>query len=391
MVRKKKLYNVICCLMLLVSLLSYEIHFYRFYSFFQIITLGLCVLILRIVIIYEKDIHKDICKMLKNNKIIIIMFFFMILNTMISYLREFSKITSLFNVIGMLVASITLFSVIPSLDNKYKNIKTNMFNIYHIFCAILIVLGIVIYFKKSFLGYTVIYGRASSIYYDSNFLAMVLAINIILLTFNGKINKMIKWLMLLGSFILIIFTGSRGTLLGLVISFILYIFVYSKYSLSKKILIGILSIIVIYFLIDYLYSINFFRLYQGSNGRNEMISYAYGMIKKSPIFGYGYSNVELYLLNNGFRNVSTHNSFVDFCFAFGIIPTFLFIMLIVKSIILGIKDKINPAYIVSLTFMLFNMNTILYNFGGVGISSLIFTLVLGFICMSAKEKRKNEN
>lgn len=391
MIKKKVLYNILCCLILFLSLLSYEIHFYKYYSFLQITILGICCLLIMIVLKYDKDINRGIYHMLRKNKIIIFMFLFMILNTTISYFGEFSKITSLINVIGMAIAGITFFSVIPLLDDKYKNIKNNIFKLFHIFCLVLILMGLIIYFKKSFFGYSTIYGRAASIYYDSNFLAMILAVNIIMLIYNKDIKKIIKYLMILASFVLIIFTGSRGSLIGLVISFVLYICIYSKYSFFKKIIIGIITLIFTYVLLNYLNSINFFRLYQGSNGRSEMISYSFEMIKKSPIFGYGYSNIGHYLLSNGFRNVSTHNSFVDYCFAFGVVPTILFVSLIVKSFFNGIKNKSKPEYIVSLTFMIFNMNTILYNFGGVGISSLIFTLVLGFISISTKEIIKYEN
>ena len=51
-----------------------------------------------------------------------------------------------------------------------------------------------------------------------------------------------------------------------------------------------------------------------------------------------------------------------------------------------VKDKNKINYMCTICYMIFNMNTILYNFGGVGISSLLFTLVLGFLNYSKDKK-----
>lgn len=386
----EKILNLICILIILISLSSYEIHLYKFYSVLQIIVLGLSIMLIFLTNKYEGELVKSIQRKMNRNLLMIIMFFLMILNTIIANLHLLNNPLNILSVLGMFFTAISVYIYIPSIVKKYPNIKTNIFLTLNYFCVLLVIIGLFIYIKGNFLNYSLIYGRAASIYYDPNFLAMVLAINLILELLNERKHNIFKYILFFLSFVLIILTGSRGTLIGLIISLLSYIFIFSNYKLVKKTLISILICIATYFLINYLTSVDFFRIYQGSNGRIEMISYIYKLFKQSPIFGYGYSNVGLYLVNAGFANVSTHNSFVDFLFAFGLIPTILFVILIFQNFIIAFKNKECPELVVSLVFIVFNMNTILYNFGGVGISSILFTLILGLINEKGSEKTNEE-
>lgn len=393
-ISKKKVFSFLSILLVFFSLISYEKNLYKYYSIFQIVILAITFLFLLLFLKYERELINEKFTKLKNNKTILIIFlmlFFMILHTTIASLRVYASIKGIVSVCGMVISGTVLYLLIPLLDVKYNNIKKNILATLNWFCMILVFMGLLIYFKKNIFGYSLIYGRVASIYYDANFLAMVLAINTIFIIFNNKMLKMYKLFFVPLSIFVIVLTGSRGTLLGLLISIIIYLFFFSKLKLEKKIIFISFFLLAAYIFVDYLNSLDFFRLYQGSNGRVEMIKYAIEMIKKSPIIGYGYSNISTYLTNSGFQNVSTHNSFVDFFFSFGVLPTFLFIIVIINSVVNALKSKKNPEMITALIFMLFNMNTILYNFGGVGISSLLFTVVLGFINIYNMKEYKHEN
>ena len=110
-----------------------------------------------------------------------------------------------------------------------------------------------------------------------------------------------------------------------------------------------------------------------------MWTWAAGMSLKSPVFGYGYGTVEHYLQQSGFTNASTHNSFIDFGFSYGLICLALYIYLVARSLIRSIKNN-NKGFVVPvLLFMIINSNTILYSFGGVGFSSILYTIFIGIL------------
>lgn len=222
--------------------------------------------------------------------------------------------------------------------------------------------------------------RNASILYDANFCANILGCGFTLLIIDRKIEgfKKIAYLMLLTY--AIYRTGSRGTLLSLVVCIFMYVIIFSKLKIYKKISLIIIMIIISIYVYGYLDSVDFFRTYQGSNYRGEMWQWAAKMIMKSPFVGYGYASVGNLLLEAGFVNTSTHNSLLDFAFSYGIPATIVYFVILSKALYNGAKNGDRRLFLTML-FMLINSNTILYSFGGVGLSSILFTILLGDLNM----------
>ena len=141
--------------------------------------------------------------------------------------------------------------------------------------------------------------------------------------------------------------------------------------------------------IIYLNSINFFRLKQGSNGRIQMITYALETTTDRPIVGYGYGMVGEILSKAGFLNSSTHNSLADFAVGFGLPAVIIYIVYIAQSIFRGVKNRKNIGVICAVICLSINMNTVSYVLGGVGIASMLYTILLG-LCRVSNDGGSNE-
>ena len=385
-IKLKHFYYVMISVVLILSLLSYEVHLYKYYTISQLFISSFLLLLMLVFLKYEKEYKNIFWEQINKYTIIVPMFIFMIVSTIVGLLAYgYNTPVSVVSVAAMFICSYCLFFIIPIICTKYPGIKETILNIINFFCLFLIAIGIIIYFKGEFLSYTNVYGRAASIYADPNFLAMVLTTNMFL-NFRKGTHFILKLSIVILSVVMIIFTGSRGTLVGIMITIVFYILIFSKQRMIKKVFISVFLFAVSLSLLNYLVEIDFFRLYQGSNGRFEMIISALEAIKESPIIGYGYASIGKFLIALGYSNVSTHNSFVDFAYSFGIITSLMYIYFLGKVIIINIKDKNKINYMCTICYMIFNMNTILYNFGGVGISSLLFTLVLGLLNYSKDKK-----
>lgn len=391
-IKLEKLYNFIIILIIMISLFSYEVHVYQYYTYVQMLVLVLLLVLLLVFIKYEKELKTMFFKLLKKNLLLFLILFFALTSTMIGNLiSSYGNIKSIFSVLGMFFTSYIIFLLIPILSVKYKKLQSKIFGIINLFCICLSIMAILIYYNGYFLSYSLVYGRAASIYYDPNFLAMLLGTNMLLLLSNKTINKFCKICLIFLFFFVIFLSGSRGALIGIVLTLIIFIIFFSKIKNIKKFF---LSIIILFFsnlVVSYLLKIDFFRLYQGSNGRTEMILAALKEVKNSPIVGYGYSSIGKFLKLSGFDNSSTHNTFVDYIFSYGILNFLLYICFIVKILFKGLKNNKNQNLILVLCFLIFNMNTILYNFGGVGISSFLFTLILGYIYINGEVGDLDEN
>lgn len=381
----EKLYVFTISLIIIISLFSYEIHIYKYYTYMQMLVLLLLLILLLIFIKHEKELKNIFLNLLRKNLALFLILTFSLLSTITGILiSPYGNVKSIFSVLGMFFASYILFLIIPILNIKYRNLQKRIFDIINIFCVFLSIMAILIYYKGSFLSYSLVYSRAASIYYDPNFLAMLLGTNMFLILSNKSINKFYKvFLIFLFSYVIFL-SGSRGALLGVILTIIIFVMFFSKIKNIKKIVLFAMILFFSYLIISYLSKLDFFRLYQGSNGRFEMIIAALKEIKKSPLIGYGYSSVGKFLKLSGFSNLSTHNTFIDYIFSYGILNFLLYIYFIVKVLFKGLKISENRSLILVFCFLILNMNTILYNFGGVGISSLLFTLILGYIYINSK-------
>ena len=376
-VKTIRLFSILLLTVFLLSFLSYEINLYSYYKYFQIIISILIIFISMLIHKMDKRTISEIYCQIKQQKLMILMFFLMLCSTIFGLLTtEYLSFFSVFSVLLMFVVFIIVFFEIPIILSKNPKIKNKLFDFIIAIVFILAIIALVVDYKSSFLGYSTEFGRARSILIDPNFFGMLLGVAFLmtLLSFKKKNNKLIICC-ILGYAIFL--TGSRGALVSLIVSITAYYLLFSNMKNYKKLFILFLLLIIFYFLLNYLFSTDFFRTHQGSNGRFEMISAAFNRIKDYPLTGFGYTSIGPFLLSTGFKNSSTHNSFVDFVFSYGIITSLIYIVSLLRIILISIKSKNENLLI--LLFMIINMNTILYNLGGVGISSLLFTLILGIL------------
>ena len=386
MIRKGKMYNMIFMSSVILSSLGYESHLFNYYSYIQVAVSSLCILLL-VLYMYE-DSKLDI----KGNKLLYIMLFLMIINsTTASIIYNKNTFSNIFSVPVILLIGILMYVIIPKLMYKYNNIMVSFTNYITYFCFGLALLSIIMELNGgSFLIWQKPYStRTASIYYDPNFYANIIGCGFALIVIRNDLSWKTKIIYLITIGYSLYLTGSRGTLLSLIFSILLYIIFFSNLKkLQKLSLLSILTCLVAKAYI-YLDSTDYFRLFQGSNNRLEMWDWALNQILESPFIGYGYGSIGMFLSNNEFTNASTHNSFVDYAFSYGLICTILYLYLIIKIIYKAFINRASGPILVAVLFMLINSNTILYSFGGVGFSSILLTIFLGILNFNDKISRKH--
>lgn len=386
---KDRRYYFIITLILLLSFLSYEIHVYEYYSTGLIIVSALLMSLMGLFFLYESEPDRSLYSVVKKNYGTILLFGCMIFLTALgNILFEMNRSISVLYVVMMLCCLFPSFFILPIILNRNQRLFEYFINLITWLGCILAVFALVIYYNPEALPYELEYGRARSIYFDPNYCAMVLGI-VLTLNVNGKkIKRTIFVCSLCGYAILL--TGSRGTVISIIVACCVYILLFSKLSAVKKIVIITLAGIAFIFLIEYLQELDFFREEQGLNGRDKLIAIAMEAIKESPLIGYGYQSIGTYLLDiRKATNASTHNTFVDYAFSYGVIALFAYIVIILKNFSKGMKNKSEPFLMLALIFMIINSNSIVYSFGGVGIGSLLFTIILGIVANRNKEKLRN--
>ncbi|HIR75106.1 TPA: O-antigen ligase family protein [Candidatus Ventrenecus avicola] len=388
--RESKIVNALLYLILLISLLAYENHLYSYYTYTQAILFALLFLATAI-ILKNKAYMKEFTNNLKHNLVIIPLFIIMILSTLLSLLFfDYASFSSIFIVLLYIINTITLFLVLPIYFRNNQKFSDNFIRLYLILIIPIIIFGIILYFNNGFLGYSLEGNRSGSIYFDSNFFSIISALPCALIfrIKRKKSNKIALLLIFLLSLSGIIVSGSRGTMLSLVICLIYYIFIkYSNKNIIKKGLLVSIVIIAAIMFFKNIENIPFLRLDQGSHGRSEMIIYALNYLQGSPIFGYGFDSISSVLREAGFANSNTHNSLVDFAFRYGYIALIIYLIILLRAFFKSNSNK-NKLHINLLLILLYvNMNTILYSFGGVGLPSMALTLCMGLACYEEGGKK----
>ncbi len=379
-ITKYDFYKSFMLFLLIITSLCYEIHLFKYYSIIQIIVSFLLILLMMISFKLDKGIKIKLG--ISSQKFIFFIIILRVFNTMMGYLLfGYNTPIDVISSLIMALTTISLFYVIPEILNKDESIENGFIKTYVIICIILSIFSILIKVGNGhfFIWNYVYVTRDASIYYDPNFCAMILGSGVSIALLQKFKNKFLKYFAIIIMLFAILFTGSRGTLLSLLSAILIYLVVYSKLSIPKKVIIISMFGIATYYGINYLYSIDFFRTYQGSNDRFEMWSKILSSSLESPVFGYGYGATDEVLKTINFTYASTHNSFLDFLLIYGI-PTFvIYIIFIISTLLKSLKKDSNRKYVLPIIFMLINSNTILYSFGGVGLSSLMFTVILGLL------------
>lgn len=397
MIKKEKIYILLISLMMIISTLSYGVHIYHlYYKYFQVIISLLIIFTMFIFLKFDNSLKKETSKKIFDQFYIILMLLLMVGNTIFGYLiYKYNYPFSIISTILFAICALAEFYAMPAICNKNKKIENKIISIFIRLCLILSLTSIFIELSNGkFLTYKFVSYRNASVFYDPNFAAMIFGTCFFILLKNNNIkNKLLKFIYLTLIGITIFLTGSRGTMVSIIMTIFIYIFIYNKMKFGKKMFVGILFCIVAFLFIRHLFFIDFFRIYQGSNYRIDMWVLTIKEIIRQPLFGHGYEAIKTFLNTNGYMYASTHNSYIDFAFAYGLPCFLLYIYLIISLLIRAIKSKktISEKYILVMLFSMINANTILYSFGGVGISSVLFTFSLGMVNYSLEEIKEKKN
>lgn len=373
-------YKKFIVFIIIVASFCYEIHIFKYYSLIQMLVSAFLVFLTMIYFKYDRN--SELKKCIHKQPFMFMLFYFRIVNTFLGLLIfGYNSTSDLISSVIMLLTTYSSFYILPSILKKDSEIEKSFINIYIYICVILSVFSLLIKLNGGhFLVWNYVYViRDASIYYDPNFLAMVLGSGATLTIMRKFKSKTIKFSLLILMFLAIYFTGSRGTLLSLMLSFFIYLIICSNIKFYKKIFLTFILLIITVYGINYLYAIDFFRTYQGSNNRFEMWLDGIKLSLKSPLIGYGYGSIDNILKSMNYANASTHNSFLDFLLIYGYPSFIIYVIYIFKILAKSLSQKTNKIYVLTIIFMLINANTILYSFGGVGLSSLMFTIILGLL------------
>lgn len=376
--KKNNLIHFLLYFIFTISIFSYEVNIHsNFYLYFEIVLVASSFLCFLSMLKYKN--YKDLySKKMFSNPVIFVLTFLMIISTIVSLLQPNEIFSTIFMVVAYIINIYFYFVLLPTYFKENIVFENKLFK-YIVFLITLISLfGLVLYFKNGLLGYYLEGGRSGSIYFDPNFFAVVSLIACIL-SLKCDFSKKMKFLIFIVSILSIIASGSRGTMLSFFICIVYYVFVkFPNKNVFKKYSIIVLSSVALFCLYNYLNKIGFLRLYQGSNGRTELLKYSFSKIKESPFFGFGFGSISELMHSGGFRVTSSHNSLVDLMLRYGI-PTFIVqIYIIAKAFFKNLSKKSDLTVSLLMIVLLVNMNTILYSFGGVGFPSMMLTISLGY-------------
>lgn len=379
-----KILFALLCLIIFFSVMSCEKYVHdNMYTIMQCIIIAVTTLFFIIFYKLNSDIKETMKYNMKKNWYIIALFLLMIVSSCVTSVYG-SYLKGILYTIMFFFIMIVLGFVVPTFLHTFNKYNEKIIKYIVFLATILSIIAIYIYYVGNINIYSLVYGRAASILFDPNFFATFIAVGVIG-AFCIK-NKPYRNSVIIINIFAIILSGSRGALLSLAITLIAFL-VINEGKVSFKMILIILSMaITIYIGIGYLENIGFFREYQGTNGRFEMIEYFIEKMKDRPIFGYGYSSAKSLLEENNFKNASSHNSLIDYIIGYGIPCGVLFVYVLFKSITKGLKKENKIIFAINI-LLIVNSNTILYNIGGVGMCSTLWTIFLGMNIFERKNER----
>ncbi|SHK32749.1 O-antigen ligase like membrane protein [Anaerobranca californiensis DSM 14826] len=370
-IKKSFLYNTILYLIVILSFISYEYSLYRS-SYDRIISIIIMLGVVAFLVGMTEKKYKIIFfhNVAKNNALAILSIL-LILSMLISSLKfGYVSFLGLARILLMITSIYIFYLFIPSLisdiDDKVKKLI--------ILITLFSIIAIIIALNGSFFNYKAThYPRVSSIFFDPNYFAVIAGVGLILSMHKKGIYRWVSIINLLA----LIYSGSRGTMLSLAIVLVGFYY-YRKKPNIKTILIFIILMFIGYQFFIYLQNSGFLRTYQGFSGRESLWKISFELMMQEPLWGYGTDAIADMLSKRGISNVSTHNAYLDFILAHGLIPFLLYSMVILKGIYMGYVKEIDSSIMKCIFFLLINANSISINLGGVGATSLMLTLFLGY-------------
>lgn len=203
---------------------------------------------------------------------------------------------------------------------------------------------------------------------DPNILASFLALSAIVLIDliskdkRKKINYLILFIIISG----VLFTGSRGTLISMVMGFLFYFILSNWRSFSKKYLLKyvvmvIVATIILYnilpkslldrFAIENLFGLN--EIDTNIHSRYTIWSHVPALFIQKPLLGYGGGGF-MTALDSVYRQSASHNIYVLQLIELGIVGILLLVVWI--SILVLKAIKIHSPYVLSLLTTLFSIS-----------------------------------
>ncbi|MBU9712166.1 O-antigen ligase family protein [Evansella tamaricis] len=381
-INNKSIYSSVFYLMIIFSFISYEYTLYtNAYQILLLIVFSFGLLMVLLGILSGPDITDVYLISLKNNLLVHLLSLLLILSIFVSSLKlDLVTTNGVINVIISILSIYVFFLLIPTMISENKD-RLIVFIISLI--TFFSVIGIIIGLRGEFLGYTYThYNRVSSIFFDPNYFGTLCAMGFILSIHKKGKYKFFAVLNLVALF----YTGSRAAMIGLLIVTVLFYFYKKRVSINSFLFFLFICFLTYYF-IGFLEERMFFRTFQGLSSREYLWDISFHLIKNEPLWGYGYGTVGSLLHSHGASNVSSHNAYLDYIMTNGIIPFVIYSLVIVKSVYMGYKTEIPQSIIKCIVLILINANSISINLGGIGITSLLFTLFLGICNFSGNESK----
>jgi Lipid A core - O-antigen ligase and related enzymes len=213
---------------------------------------------------------------------------------------------------------------------------------------------------------------------------------------------------LLVDFIVILLTGSRKSLILLVLSFIIIIILQNKsgFKGNFKILTGSIAIalLCIYLInevpifyeiigqrINHLMSfITFKGTGEGSiNERASFIEYGYYWFVKRPLLGYGIDNYRFLLENKIGLNTYSHNNFIELLVGTGIFGTLIYyysILIIFVALIKSTNKISHPFIAIIAAYIIISVGLVYYDN-----KHFLIVLTVGNIVNKLENKNNKQN
>lgn len=376
-VNKENISYFLLVIIVFLSLISFEKTIYsNIYSLILI-----CILLVALVLLVNQFVmdrersERLLFQVLNHNNVVILLIYFLFFSSFLSSLSNgLISFSGLFRLFSTSLSLFVFFLIIPKLTHTVIG-KVDYFIIYLI--SLFSIVGIMTKVNGSFFIYDTYYGRVNSIYFDPNYFGAIAGVAVILSA--EKKGFLFKVLCVL-NFTALFLSNSRTAFLALCLT-MLFTFFYRRRVKIGTIVFTVFFIMILGISVYFLNEADFFRIEQGLNSRGDLWDIAISLIKEQPLWGYGQESIPHLLREYGVDNTSTHNAYFDYMLSYGIPCMMLYIFIMGIAFYRGIKYKVNRSMIRVPFFLLICSGAINISMGGLGATSLLFTLYLG-VCNS---------
>lgn len=297
---------------------------------------------------FSKDFFREIEKIKKPIFILFgILFIFFISSVLYGYANNDK---SVFNI--KFLICIFLYGVLTYIFKNNLKLCYQSLLVFSISCA---TISLFSYFELLGSSYEVINDRVLLFGENPNSTSTRMALSFLyffyILVQDPLKYRKLRYLVLLAFFPLlinIVLSGSRGSLISLVIGIIMLV-IFSKIKKNTKVFIATIILISFSFIINYLSvnEINLDRLNSfieegNTGGRQEIWRVAMNIFYDYPILGVGEAGYFNEILKRYFEAIDTHNLFIYLLVCGGIFSFLLFLwfmIIIFKNVILNYKNK----------------------------------------------------